>query len=134
MKGLSFFLFLVLLPIFALAQALPGSVDGQVDYFAILAQMIANPKAFKAVFIGAFIIIGIVQAMKSKFLGQFFKFIPAQIQFAIISLLGLAYGFIVHVFIIKDQDVSVAVIGIITSGSAVAVFNAFKLIFEKKKA
>ena len=127
----SLFILMILAPVMAFAQVvLPGTVDGQVDYAQLISQLIANPKAFTAAAIGAIVILVLVQGTK-KF---GFKFLEPKLQFAIITLLGQIYGVLVTVFVLQDQDISKALVGLFASGGAAAIFNAFKLVFEKPKA
>lgn len=122
---------MILFPLMAFAQViLPGTVDGEMDWANLITQLIANPKAFSAVVIGAIVILVVVQ-MTKKF---GFKFLEPKLQFAIITALGQIYALIVSVFILKDQDISKALVGLFASGGAAAIFNAFKLVFEKPKA
>lgn len=125
---------LVLAPLMALAQVvLPESTDGQVDYGQLIGALIANPKAFTAAIVGALVIFLIVQALKAPALGRFFKFLDPKIQFAIITVLGQAYGVVVHAFVLKDQGISAALVGVFSAGGAAAIFNAIRLIFVKPK-
>lgn len=128
MKYLPLWIILILLPMIAFAQVvLPGSVEGNVDYAAIISALIANPKALSAAAIGALVILVFVQATK-KF---GFKLFPPKIQALVITLLGQVYGVLVSVFVLQDQDISKALIGVLSSGGAVALFNLYKLLTEK---
>lgn len=123
---------LLMISLAALAQvSLPGSVDGSIDWAALIGQLIANPKALGAAGIGALIIFVLVQALKSEKLGKFFKFLDPKVQFLIITVLGQAYGFVVSVFVLHDQDISKAIVGIFASGGAAAIWNAIQLLTEK---
>lgn len=126
---------LVLMSTLAMAQGviLPGTVDTPVDWSQLITQLIANPKALSAAAIGALVVLVIVQALKSEKLGKIFKFLEPKVQFAIITVLGQAYGIIVSVFVLKDQDISKAIIGVFASGGAAAIWNAIKLLKEKPK-
>lgn len=124
-------IYLALFSLVAFAQSLPGSIDGQVDWATLIGQLIANPKAATAAFIGALVVLVFVQGMKSEVLGKFFKFIPDQAQFLVITLLGQAYAVLVHVFVLKDQQASTILIGFLSSGGAAAIFNGIKLAFPK---
>lgn len=134
MKWIFFITFLILMPLLAFAEViLPGSVDGSVDYAVLIGQLIANPKAFSAVIIGALVILGIVQALKSPKLKSIFKSVPEPVQFLIITGLGQVYAILVHVYVIHDQNISVALVGIFSSGAAASIYNAAILVFGKKK-
>lgn len=125
----------LIIPLMALAQvSLPTDPSSQVDWMKLLGDALANPKALTAVMIGAILLLAIIQMLKSSIFSGLFKKIPAKAQFAIITILGQVYAIVIHALVIKDQSVSVAVIGLFTSGGAVAVFNAFKLMFEKPAA
>lgn len=119
------------------AQTLPMDPAGSIDWVTLIGQMIANPKAFVGAALGAFVILLIVQGMKSDTVGKFFKFIPDQAQFLVIAVLGQVYAFLMHVYILKDQQISVVLVGLFSSGGAAAIFNGLKLafpkFFEKKK-
>jgi hypothetical protein len=129
-----FFLVLACFATLALAQTLPGSVDAQVDYAKLIGELIANPKAVTAAFIGALIVLIFVQALKSPVFGKFFKSINPKVQLAIVTILGQLYGVILHVLVLKDAEFSTQIVGLFASGGAAAIFNAFKLLFEKPKA
>lgn len=117
----------------AFAQiALPGSADGSVDWAVIIGQAIANPKALTAAVIGCLVVLLIVQALKSNLFKNVFKKVPEPVQFAIITILGQCYAFAVHVFITKDQEMSVALVGLFSSGGAASIFRAVQLLFIKK--
>lgn len=129
------FMLSMLFTVVAFAQAnLPTDVMGNVDWAAVIGAMIANPKAMTAAFIGALVVLVIVQTMKHPKLGSFYKFLDPKLQFAIVTLLGQVYGLLIHVFILKDQETATWLVGLFSSGGAAALFNAFQLVFLKKKA
>lgn len=118
----------------AFAQAtLPTDIMGSVDWATVIGQAIANPKSFTVAFIGCLVILLIVQTMKSEKLGSFYKFLDPKVQFLIVTLLGQIYSFVVHVWVLKDSQVNMALVGLFSSGGAAAIFNAFQLVFVKKK-
>lgn len=113
------------------AQALPADPNAAVDWATLIGQLIANPKAMTAAFIGALVVLVIVQAMKSEALGKIFKFIPDQAQLLVITVLGQLYAVLLHALVLKDQQISVALVGVLSSGGAAAIFNGLKLAFPK---
>lgn len=136
MKMLNILLMLTLIFIMtmasAFAQVLPGDVGAEVNWVELFGQLIANPKALSAAFIGALLILIVVQTMKSPKLGSIYKFMDPKVQFLVVTVLGQAYGLMVHTLILKDQEISMALVGFFSSGGAVAIFNAIKLLSEKK--
>lgn len=119
---------ILLFPIMAFAQiVLPGTVDGEVNYAALIQQLIANPKSFTVAIIGALLILAFVQACK-KF---GFKLMAPQKQLFLLVVLGQVYSFLVSVFILKDVSASAAVVGMFSSGGAMMIFNHLQLAFPK---
>lgn len=131
------FLFFVavflVLPQLLFAQSLPSDINGSVDIAKLVGEIISNPAARTAAFLGCFFVLLIVQALKSPVFASFFKNIPPKVQLLVITILGQVYAFVLHVSVIKDQDVSVAIMGFISTGGAVAIFNVIKMFFEKPK-
>lgn len=115
----------------AFAQTLPVDPSASIDWVTLIGQLIANPKALSAAFIGAMVVLILVQGLKSETVGKFFKFIPAQAQFLVITVLGLIYSILVNVYVIKDQEISKVLVGFLSSGGAAALFMGIKLCFPK---
>lgn len=121
----------LMMSVVCFAQTLPSDATGSVDWMTLIGQLIANPKAASAAFVGALIVLIVIQAMKSETFGKFFKFIPDQAQLLVITVLGQLYAIALHAFVLKDQQISVALVGIFSSGGAAAIFNGLKLAFPK---
>lgn len=113
------------------AQSLPADASVSIDWVTLVGQLIANPKALTAAFIGALVVLVIIQGMKSETVGKFFKFIPPRAQFLVITVLGLVYSILVNVYVIKDQEISKVLVGFLSSGGAAALFMGIKLCFPK---
>lgn len=125
---------LLMIPILGFAQIiLPGTIDASIDYAALIGQLIANPKAFISISGGALLVYLAVQFLKSEYCKKIFKKLSDKQQFAIITILGQVYAFVVLAFITKDQEISKVIVGVFSSGGAAAIFGAFKLLIEKPK-
>lgn len=127
----TFFILAVLSITCVFAQTLPVDPSTSIDWATLVGQLIANPKALTAAFVGALVVLVLVQAMKSESLGKFFKFIPGRAQFLVITLLGLIYSVLVNVYVIKNQEISKVLVGFLSSGGAAAIFMGVKLCFPK---
>lgn len=128
-----FALILSLFTFAVFAQALPSDATIEFDWVKFLGELIANPKALKGVFIGFLVILAIVQFLKSSFVNKVFKNLDPKVQFALITILGQVYALAYKLLILKSEDVSAVVVGFISSGGAVAIFNAVKLLLPQKK-
>lgn len=115
------------------AQGLPSEATIEFDWIKFIGELIANPKALKGVFIGFVVILAIVQFLKSSFVNKVFKNLDPKVQFALITILGQLYALAYKILILKSEDVSTVVVGFISSGGAVAIFNAAKLLIPQKK-
>lgn len=140
MKRLNFYLNIVLVftfvfitNVFAQLVELPTKINETGDPMQSLIFAIQNFKGLGPVGLGMMIVMIIVQALKSEKFGALFKSIAPKYQAGIITLLGLIYGAVYSLAYTK-QSVDVFVIGFISSGGAVAVFNLIKLLTEKKTA
>lgn len=127
MKKLSLFLFMtIMLPLMAMAEVvLPGSVEGSIDLSQVVAELIANPKAFLSTMGGALVILLFVQACK-KF---GFKLMSPAKQLLLILFLGQIYSILVSVFVLKNQALATAIVGFFSSGAAMSLFAQLKLAF-----
>lgn len=113
--------------------SIPKDAAEKVDYEKLIGELIANPKALNIALIVALLVLLSVQLLKSSIAGKIFKGLSPKVQLGLITLLGQVYAFVVSVFVLKEQTTSAALIGLISSGGAVAIFNAIKLLFEKDK-
>jgi hypothetical protein len=127
-------LMIALYAVSAIAQiALPPDATLEFDWVKFIGELISNPKALKGVFIGFVVVLAIVQFLKSSFANKIFKNLDPKVQFALITILGQIYALAYKLLIDKSDDVSTVIIGFISSGGAVAIFNAAKLLLPQKK-
>ena len=140
MKRLNFYLNVVLVFTFVfianvMAQVveLPTKINETGDPMQSLIFAIQNFKGLGPVGLGMVVVMAVVQAMKSEKFGALFKSIAPKYQAALITLLGIIYG-AVYSLVYTKQSVDVFIVGFISSGGAVAVFNLIKLLTEKKTA
>lgn len=126
MKLLTLIFMFIMLPVMAFAQVvLPGSVDGEIDYSKIVAELIANPKAFISTMGGALLILIFVQVCKK----YNFKLMTPSKQLLLILFLGQVYSLLVSVFVLHNTSMATAVVGFFSSGAAISLFNQLKLAF-----
>lgn len=119
---------LVMMPLIAFAEViLPLTIDGQLDYQALITQLIANPKSFLSTMGGAVLIFLFVQA-NNKYK---FKLMSPLKQYLLIFVLGQVYSFIVSVLIFHNMTVGTFVVGFFSSGAAISLYNQIKLAFPK---
>ena len=140
MKRLNFYLNVVLVFTFVfianvMAQVveLPTKINETGDPMQSLIFAIQNFKGLAPVVLGMVVVMPVVQAMESEKFGALFKSIAPKYQAALITLLGIIYG-AVYSLVYTKQSVDVFIVGFISSGGAVAVFNLIKLLTEKKTA
>lgn len=119
-----------LLAFMAFAQDLPAQIpDG--DPMTTLIFLIQNFKVIGPVASGMLIVTFTVQALKSEKFSGIFKKLSGKAQVAIITILGLIYG-AAYTLAYKKQPLDFWIIGLISSGGAVSLFNLIKMLFEKK--
>lgn len=129
---LSLALSCLLVATLALAQSvgLPSTlpVDGNsTDSILFLLQ---NFKALGPVGIGMVVVTIAIQATKSDLFGNWFKKLSSKIQVAVITIAGLLYG-AAYTILYTKQGVDIFVIGLVSSGGAVSLFQLIKMLFKK---
>lgn len=132
-KYFLFGLLIVLISLSAIAQTLPSDATLELDWIKFIGELIANPKALKGVFIGFLVILAVVQFLKSSFVNKVFKNLDPKVQFALITILGQLYALAYKLLILKSEGAETVIFGFITSGGAVALWNAVKLLLPQKK-
>lgn len=115
---------LALLPIIAFAQAIPEG-----DPLKSIADLILNWGTMKPLALGSSIIVVLVQLMKSELLGKFFD--RFEYKRVLITILGQAYG-VVLLVLNGSTWINAVVVGLITSGGAVAIWEALSPLLKKK--
>lgn len=103
----------------------------EVDPAKAIVELVTNWKTMSPVAIGSMIILILVQILKSSLFGQFFKHL--EWKRLLITILGVIYG-ILYLVSTGTSWLSAAVIGLISAGGAVAIYEAVKPLLEKKKA
>lgn len=111
------------------ASELPVPAEG--DPTLTLVKLITDWKAMSPIATGAMVILLLVQLLKTSLLGQFFPSIEWKRFF--ITFLGIAYG-VVYLVSTGTPWVTAAVVGLLSSGGAVAIYEALKPLLGKKKA
>lgn len=108
---------------------LPAPAEG--DPTLTLIKLVTEWKAMSPVAIGAMVILLLIQLLKSSFFGGFFKSLEWKRFF--ITFLGIAYG-VVYLISSGTPWLHALVVGLLSSGGAVAIYQALKPILDKKKA
>lgn len=127
MRKLLSVLFLSFLSFCAFAQAVP---DAEVS--KELLNLLLNFKTLGPLGIGASVIVILTQLLKGDFFGNIFKGLNSNVKRLIITVLGQVYGLI---FMVQSGSSwgNAAIIGLLSSGGAVAIWEAIKPLVEKKK-
>lgn len=107
----------------------PTPADG--DPIATISDLIKNWKKMSPVAIGAAIILILVQLLKHNIFGQFFHNI--EFKRSLITVLGVLYG-VVYLVSVGTDWITALVVGLLSSGGAVAIYEAIKPFLKKKTA
>ena len=120
---------LALIAVVAFAQVtLPPTVDAQFDYLKFIQELIANPKACLSIGGVALAVFFTVQLLKK----YGFKFMKTQVQFLVITVLGIFYSMLVQKILGGDAvTITSLVIGFAGSAQASTLWSAIKLVFPK---
>jgi len=101
-----------------------------VDPAQAIVDLVTNWKEMSPLAIGASIILLLIQLLKSSLFGGFFKHLEWKRFF--ITFLGVLYG-VVYMVSTGSPWINAIVVGVISTGGAVAIYEALKPILEKKK-
>lgn len=121
-------MFLFIISQVGFAQVLPDNPD----VGKILTELFTDPKGLGSLGIAMSVIVLLVQVLKWSVIDRFFKegSVARTIKLAAVFLLGQGYTVI---FLVKAGTPALtAVIGILTGGGAIALYNLIKPLWEKK--
>lgn len=128
--------YLVMIVIFicaftCMAQGLPGPTMPEMDLSQLIQFGLANFKTMGWLGGGMFAVLLAVQLLKSPLLAQIFSKANPAVKPLILIVLGQVYGVLYLVFSGANWG-SALVVGLITSGGAIAIWEGISPLFKKK--
>lgn len=129
MRFLSILLMTLVIMPFVYAQSLPPSVPESGDIAASI-NILLNAKALGAIGLGAAIILIVVQFLKSSLFDQIFKSLDPKYKRLLITLLGVVYG-VLYLIVSGKSGAEAIMVGLFSSGGAVAIFEAIAPFLKK---
>lgn len=125
------FIILTTIPMLTYALDNPEVVVPMKSVFESISDLVKNFKGLTSIGVFSAILVIIIQFLKTDVAGNFLKKLTPTMKRIIITVLGQVSGILIAV-VGGMGWVDAIIAGLLTSGGAIAIFEVFKPLFEKK--